>query len=361
MFVDDYQTARAAFIGLARARGAAIASHVLPGVRGAQGEALAVDVAVLGPPDASRGLLIVSGVHGLEAAPGSAAQRAFLAGSGALAPDLKVVLAHAVNPWGFSWGSRTDQDNVDLNRNFIDFDAAPPANPAYAELHPALCPAVWSDEAGADLSAAAVRCLKQGGMAYLLSGMTGGQYEFADGLNFGGRRPAWSRGVMEAIVAAELGRCEKVGYLEWHSGIGPSGQLQFVCTHPRESESRARVKAWWGERATLGAEAAIASGKGEAPAYRGLLLDAVPTLLPRAVVAGAVVEFGTYGEQQVLAGLMIDRWLKFGAGNRSGLDRPALEARKREVFFPADPGWRDGALRQALEVQARALAGVADW
>ena len=30
-------------------------------------------------------------------------------------------LAHAVNPFGFSYCRRVNEDNVDVNRNFVDF------------------------------------------------------------------------------------------------------------------------------------------------------------------------------------------------------------------------------------------------
>ena len=49
-FAATYGEAREAFFAAARARGLAIARHVHPIARGAEGEELAIDVAVLGPP-----------------------------------------------------------------------------------------------------------------------------------------------------------------------------------------------------------------------------------------------------------------------------------------------------------------------
>src|SRR5665213_911353 len=45
----------------------------------------------------------------------------------------KIVLLHAVNPFGFSWDRRVNEDNADVNRNFVDF-GSPPHNPAYDDL-----------------------------------------------------------------------------------------------------------------------------------------------------------------------------------------------------------------------------------
>ena len=44
------------------------------------------------------------------------------------------MLIHAINPHGFAWLRRVTEDNVDLNRNWIDFDQPAPANPAYDAL-----------------------------------------------------------------------------------------------------------------------------------------------------------------------------------------------------------------------------------
>ena len=48
--------------------------------------------------------------------------------------NLSIVLLHASNPYGFAWGRRVNEDNVDLNRNFVDFDAPLPENPGYNEI-----------------------------------------------------------------------------------------------------------------------------------------------------------------------------------------------------------------------------------
>ena len=57
--------------------------------------------------------------------------------------DTALVLVHANNPHGFAHQRRVNEDNIDLNRNFIDFDAKTPESPEYAELHPALVPEAW--------------------------------------------------------------------------------------------------------------------------------------------------------------------------------------------------------------------------
>ena len=64
-FSEDYIEARAKFIQAAQAAGATITRFALA-ERGPDGDELSTDVAWLGPPDASRALITISGTHGVE-------------------------------------------------------------------------------------------------------------------------------------------------------------------------------------------------------------------------------------------------------------------------------------------------------
>ena len=60
---------------------------------------------------------------------------------GALPAGGGALLIHALNPHGFAWLRRGNEDNIDLNRNGLDFRGPLPENPAYDALHDALLPA----------------------------------------------------------------------------------------------------------------------------------------------------------------------------------------------------------------------------
>ncbi len=138
LFSDSYPEARTRFLAAASTAGASVHTQVLP-MSGTQGEVLAMDVAVQGPPDATRVLMTTSAVHGIEGFCGSAIQSGLLQHL-TLPPGVAVVHVHAVNPHGFSHARRVNEDNVDLNRNFIDFGQALPVNADYADIHKLLLP-----------------------------------------------------------------------------------------------------------------------------------------------------------------------------------------------------------------------------
>ena len=144
-FSDSYAEARRKFVEAARRAGAKLTTYTHPSERGPSGEPLHLDVSVLGPGNASRIFAVGSATHGIEGYSGSAVQRAWLRGRPRLPKDTAVVFFHAQNPWGFAHKTRVTEENVDLNRNFIDFSKPLPPNPGYAELQSAIAVKDWNE------------------------------------------------------------------------------------------------------------------------------------------------------------------------------------------------------------------------
>src|SRR5215471_8397082 len=183
-FSQSYGEAREKFLTAAKARGARVFREVHPSERGAQGEELSVDLARLGDERAAGLLLLSSATHGVEGFCGSGCQIALLHDDVFLAEaeraGVAVLMLHAVNPYGFSHLRRVNEDNIDLNRNFVNFGEPLPDNAEYAQLHSHLLPPRWppSPENDAPLGA---WLAKHGTKAYQAA-VTAGQYRFADGM-----------------------------------------------------------------------------------------------------------------------------------------------------------------------------------
>jgi hypothetical protein len=82
---------------------------------GPDGETLAVDVASVGSPDARNVLVMVAGVHGVEGYFGSGVMIGLLSTARSVPHDVRAVLVHGANPWGWAHGRRFTEENVDLN------------------------------------------------------------------------------------------------------------------------------------------------------------------------------------------------------------------------------------------------------
>ena len=147
-FSRSYSEAREKFQEAVAAAGGRAESFKHP-CSGPGGEELAADAAWFGPSDASRVLVLISGTHGVEGYCGSGAQIDWLRREEfkLLPADTGVLMIYAINPYGFAWSRRVNEDNVDVNRNWVDFSAPLPANPGYVELAEILCPSEWTAEA----------------------------------------------------------------------------------------------------------------------------------------------------------------------------------------------------------------------
>src|ERR1700736_3121729 len=193
LFAEDYAGAKTKFRTAAKAAGAALHAYEHPSQRGPGGEKLSVDVAVVGPADASRCLLLISGTHGVEGFAGSGCQVGFFRDSwyGALDRNTCAVVVHALNPYGFAWIRRVNEDNVDLNRNFQDFTKPLPRNEAYDGLHSMLIPSDWDGAGRRAADAQLQEFLRRNGIAALQAAVSAGQYSHPDGLFFGGVAETW--------------------------------------------------------------------------------------------------------------------------------------------------------------------------
>ena len=155
-------------------------------------------------------------------------------------------MIHAINPYGFAWNRRVTEDNVDLNRNWIDFGAPLPANREYAELSDLLCPSDWSEASQQRTNAELTRWIKEHGSRAFQQVVSGGQYTHRNGIFFGGARPTWSRQTQTRILQDRLDKARKVAIVDYQTGLGPwatlseSSPLHINRTSSSVRRSRAR-------------------------------------------------------------------------------------------------------------------------
>jgi hypothetical protein len=244
----DYATSRHQLLRRAEALGAHLEDHRHP-LSGPGGEVLFTDVARFGAPvgEAETVVLVGSGLHGVEGHAGWGLQ-VLLLESGrleSLPPGVAVVVVHAINPYGMAWSRRVDHENIDVNRNFVEFDEGRPANPHYATIDPILNPdgpdldlddGSWVDALWA--FAADI------GATEAFRAISGGQYDVPRGVQFGGQAPSWSRRTLDAIWSRHVAGARTMFNLDLHTGLGPCGGLTIFQTAD-EGDASAEVAAEW--------------------------------------------------------------------------------------------------------------------
>jgi len=354
-FSADYQEARGKFRDAATRAGAALSAHVNPKIRGPNGEELATDVARLGPSDAKSVLLTISATHGAEGFCGSGAQiGSFAAGLGHELPaDTALVAVHAINPHGFAWNRRVTENNVDLNRNFVDHAQALPANPGYDELADAICPREWSPAAQAAARARLEAYGKTHGPAALQAAITVGQYKHADGVFYGGALPSWSRATLTSIVDQHAGRARRLAIIDFHTGLGPWGYGEPIVIHRPGSPGLARARQWYGDRIT-----STALGNSTSADVRGDILSGMERHLVACEVTGLAIEYGTLPFEQVLDAVRADNWLH-AHGKLDSAEGREIKTAVRDAFYGDKDDWKDMIFDQGFAHQRSALRGLA--
>ena len=353
-FSTTYAQARERFVAAARDRGLAIETHTHPTQRGAQGEDLAIDVALLGRPDARDVLLLTSGTHGAEGFCGSGCQIGFLADDDLLRAaerrSVRVVFLHALNPYGFSHVRRTNEDNIDLNRNFRDFTHAPEANTAYAQVHGFMVPDTWPPTPANEGRLQAY--VKEHGQFALQQATTSGQCEFRDGLFYGGVRPAFSNLVLRDVLRRHAGTARRLGWIDFHTGLGPSGHGEKIYNGRDVAADIARSKAWWGADVT-----SFHDGSSTSASLTGVNHEAAYDECPQAAYAAIALEYGTLPVMDVLQALRADQWLE-NHPDAPAEQRASIKAMVRAAFHDDSPEWQRKVYAQAVVAFEAALAGL---
>jgi hypothetical protein len=352
-FGCDYADARARFLAAARARGLDVETHVLPGHRGPAGEELAADVAVLGPATSPAALVLTSATHGVEGFCGSGCQVALLRDDAFAAyverRGVAVVFVHAINPWGFAHVARTTEDNVDLNRNFRDF-AAVRRNEAYLEIHDFILPASWPPPPEQEARLAAY--LGERGAGALQAALTTGQSDRPDGLFYAGRKATWSQQVIRDVLRRHARR-ERLGWIDFHTGLGPSGHAEKIFAGPDDAAMLARARAWWGCDVT-----SIYDGSSTSAQVTGMLFNAALGECPGSAYAGIALEYGTLPMPEVTQALRARHWLA-AHPEATARQRAAVLKLTRDAFFVDTPAWKAMVAGQARAAALQALAGLA--
>lgn len=356
-FSSSYREARTKFLEAASAAGLQVESHVHP-LKGRDGEVLAMDVVREGPADAKSLLVITSACHGVEGYCGTGVQVNALHDAEwrkkALDQGVAVLYVHALNPYGFSHVRRVTHENVDLNRNFHDFSKPLPVNPGYREIHSLLLPEVWPPDE-ANVAAIGKFIAERGERAYQ-SAISGGQYEFDDGLFFGGKAPTWSNQTIRQVLRQHGRRAERLAWIDIHTGLGPSGHGERIFACRDDDVAYARAKAWWGGNGATPITS-IYDGSSTSAFLTGLMWNCMYEECPEAEYTGIAMEYGTQPVLAVMQALRGDHWL-----NKHPHAPAALAAQiKRDMmdaFYTDTDAWKGQIISQARQSMFQAVDGL---
>ena len=207
------------------------------------------------PSEGERTNLIVltTGVHGMEGYIGSVMLDVFFE---EIYPtldttDTGILVVANVNPYGMKYMRRYNENNVDLNRNFIEdwdsFDRS--SNKEYPKVVNFLQPegkmgnALWH-EVGFYLSLAKEAIFT--GADTISDALLTGQYEYAEGVYYGGDGDEISTAYLKGVFADCIeGEYENIVHVDIHSGYGPRYNM-VIFNSVQDPTTEAEAKAMFG-------------------------------------------------------------------------------------------------------------------
>lgn len=351
-FSNSYSQARIKFLEASASAGMRVESHWHPRL-GRDGERLAMDVALDGPADAQTLLIVSSGCHGVEGYCGSGAQvfalhdHAWLAA--ARSHGIALLFAHALNPFGFSHIRRFTHENVDLNRNCHDFSKPLPSNAGYRDLHQLLVAHEWPPTQ--DNQRAIADYIEKHGMKAFQASGSSGQYEFADGLFYGGIAPTWSNLTWRKVLRQHASQAQKIGWIDLHSGLGPSGHCERILAGRDDAATLARARRWWGDVNSM-YDASSASAN-----LSGTVWNTVYDECPQAEITAIGMEYGTLPLLEVMQALRAEMWLY----NHPDTPEEQVRSIKRQLmdaFYVDSDEWRGQVIHHARQALLQAIDGL---
>ena len=343
-FSTTYAEARRRFTDAARTVGANVHSYK---VDSAPPDDLTIDVAVLGSDDAPA-LVVSSGVHGVEGFFGSAVQLALLDRLNDANPrkNIRYVLIHGINPYGFAHLRRCNEDNVDLNRNFlIDTDSFAGAPDNYPRLDGFLNPRSrrWRFVPFKPKLLLKLRLLwyaKLIGPQELEEAIMAGQYEYPLGLSFGGKDPCKSTQIVQDNCDSWLPASQKIMHIDFHTGLGPFASYELLLTELSSSEHFD----WYAD--TFGADCVERAAQ-----FRrsGLFDEWMQSHFCERDYRIVCAEFGTYNPVRILFAMRAENRVHHHYPESSWYYRRAKKELKK-CFCPTSRYWRRRAVESGLRI-----------
>ncbi len=356
-FSRSYREARTKFLEAAATAGLQVESHAHP-LKGRDGEALAMDVVREGPVDAKSLLIITSACHGVEGYCGTGVQVHALHDlewrRKAMDQGVAVLYVHALNPYGFSHVRRVTNENVDLNRNFHDFSQPLPVNAGYREIHSLLLPDVWPPDQN-NLAAIGAFIAERGEKAYQAA-ISAGQYEFEDGMFFGGKAPTWSNQTIRKVLRQHGQQVERLAWIDLHTGLGPNGHGERIFACRDDDVAYARAKAWWGGGGTTPITS-IYDGSSSSAFLTGLMWNCMYEECPQAEYTGIAMEYGTQPVLQVMQALRAEHWLNNHPHAPAAL-AAQIKQDMMDAFYTDTDTWKGQIISQARQSMFQAVDGL---
>ena len=295
-------------------------------------------------------VVLTTGVHGMEGYIGSVMLDVFF---DEIYPKLDkettgILIVANVNPYGMKYMRRYNENNVDLNRNFIldwdSFDLS--SNKDYPEIKEFLQPegkignALWH-EVGFYLSLAKEALTK--GADKVSDALLTGQYEYAQGVYYGGTGDEISTKYLKGVFNDCLdGEYENIVHIDIHSGYGPRYNM-VIFNSVFETMTEAETKAAFGYDYVISHDSeSFYATTGDTTDFFYRLAQSKSS---EKDLFSTCFEFGTIGDSFIDSILSlkytVDENRQHWYPTENEISSEVVKENYNELFYPTEKEWRE--------------------
>ena len=365
VFFDEYEEVRNHFLEtadelMAENENSDLYSHVIN-----KDEGLYIDTLYLpSKTDQTNLVVLTTGVHGIEGYIGSVMLDIFWE---EIYPQIDkentgVLVIANVNPYGMKYHRRYNENNVDLNRNFIidwnSFDMS--VNKDYPKVQKFLGPqkkmnnALWHE---ASFYTSMVKEVVVNGVDSISNALLGGQYEFPQGVYYGGAGDEKSTTYVKDVFEWTLGDAnyENVVHIDVHSGYGPRYNM-VIFNSVYETMNEAETKALFGYDNVISYDSeSFYPTTGDTTDFYYRLWEKMGS---EASLFSTCFEFGTIGDSFLDSIISMKYTIEENQNHwnptKNKIMNEIVKERYQELFYPTEKEWRE----KTVEDFAAACEGV---
>jgi predicted deacylase len=309
-------------------------------------------------------IVLSTGVHGIETPAGFEIEKLFLKKylTLFLTKGFDVYILQSVDPYGYKYSRRTDEENVNLNRNFAtDVALYQNINSDYMLLRSVFEPSGKIKSVFIEKLLLKVKLIWN----YALSGfnkrkineaMNSGQFQFPQGLNYGGRHSQIQTQILKTELTPLINKHPgNVIYLDFHTGLGDFGVLHIIDDGDNEAKASEIQNHF---RTVVSETSQIKYTSTSDPGFyktKGDVLGFIKRLAPdRRNILPLTMEFGTMGlglssQLESAARMILENQAHF-----FGCEKPIsciqVTGEFRELFNPHQNLWHDVVLKTSDQV-----------
>ncbi|MEF3245488.1 MAG: DUF2817 domain-containing protein [Caldisericaceae bacterium] len=290
--------------------------------------------------------LITTGEHGIEGFAGNIFLQIFI---NEFLPRIKnqeisLLLIHALNPWGMKNKRRVNENNVDLNRNFLyenDYHSKDLRNEPYEKMRKYFTKNRAVKIFDTNLIFSLLQLLPyilQLGPRGVEEALTKGQYIDDKSIYYGGNREEKSTEYMKRVFKTVFKKYEFILHLDIHTGAGQKDRLLIVNSAFDKEDVNVRSKQFNYSPITQAKKETFYSINGD-------MIDYIyKKYRNNSNFYSTCLEYGTYGKGligQILSikALVLENQA-WWYGTENSKVKAGVDKLFREMFFPKRSEWR---------------------